>query len=92
MTASTFTRTRAHAAWVAPHADLLAAALQALRAVIADARWAVWRWYQVHQTSRRVSNLSDYLLKDIGLARTTLFAATARRVREEEAIRRGGAW
>jgi len=32
--------------------------------------------------------LPDHMLKDIGLSRSTLISATARRVREEETIRR----
>jgi hypothetical protein len=43
----------------------------------------------MHQTTRQLSALPDYMLKDIGLSRTMLISATMHRVREEEAIRRG---
>jgi uncharacterized protein YjiS (DUF1127 family) len=91
MIARTATVRRSNHGIALPHIDL-AAALGLILTMIEVARWAIWRWYQVRRTSRRVSNLSDHLLEDIGLARTTLFTATVRRVREEEAIRRGGAW
>ena len=77
---------------VLPHTDLLAAALGMLHAAIEGVRWGVWRRYQVWRTRRQVSNLSDHLLDDIGLSRPMLLGATIRRIREEEAIRRGGAW
>jgi uncharacterized protein YjiS (DUF1127 family) len=75
-----------------PHGDLPAAALGTFHAMIDGARWAVWRWYQVRRTARQVSSLPDHLLKDIGLSRMTVLGATIRRVREEEAIRRGACW
>jgi uncharacterized protein YjiS (DUF1127 family) len=71
-----------------PHADLLAAVLRAIRAIADGARWALWRWYQVHQTTRRLSALPEHMLKDIGLSRSMLIGATMHRVHEEEAIRR----
>jgi uncharacterized protein YjiS (DUF1127 family) len=75
-----------------PHAGLPATALGAVHAMVERGRWAIWRWYQIRRTSRQVSRLSDHLLGDIGLARVDLVGATVRRVREEEALRRGGAW
>jgi uncharacterized protein YjiS (DUF1127 family) len=74
--------------WVAPHAELLQAAIAAIQALAVRARWAVWRWYQVRRTSEQVAGLQDHLLADIGLSRTSLLSATMRRVREEEAFRR----
>jgi uncharacterized protein YjiS (DUF1127 family) len=75
-----------------PQPDRLAAALGAMHAMIERGGWAIWRWYQIRRTSRQVSMLPDHLLKDIGLARADLVGATVRRVREEEALRRGGVW
>jgi uncharacterized protein YjiS (DUF1127 family) len=66
----------------------LGVALSTIRALSERARWALWRWYQVHQTRRQLFALPDHMLKDIGLSRSTLISATARRVREEETIRR----
>jgi uncharacterized protein YjiS (DUF1127 family) len=60
-----------------------------IRALAERAGWAFWRWYQVHQTTRQLSALPDYMLRDIGLSRSMLISATMHRVREEEAIRRG---
>ena len=59
-----------------------------IRALAERAGWALWRWYQVHQTTSQL-RVPDYLLKDIGLSRSMLISATVHRVREEEAIRRG---
>jgi uncharacterized protein YjiS (DUF1127 family) len=59
-----------------------------IRALAEGARWALWRWYQVHQTTSQLRALPDYMLKDIGLSRSMLISATVHRVREEEAIRR----
>jgi uncharacterized protein YjiS (DUF1127 family) len=92
MSASTVIQSRDSHGLMLPHADLLAAALRAIRAMADGTRWAVWRWYQVGRTRRQLSNLPDHLLKDIGLSRTTLVGATMRRVHEEEAIRRGARW
>jgi uncharacterized protein YjiS (DUF1127 family) len=60
-----------------------------VRALAEGARWALWRWYQVHRTTSQLSALPDHMLKDIGLSRSMLIRATVHRVREEEAIRRG---
>jgi uncharacterized protein YjiS (DUF1127 family) len=65
--------------------------LATIHSLAERAGWALWRWYQVRQTTRRLSALSDHMLTDIGLSRPTLISATLRRVHEEEAIRRG-AW
>jgi uncharacterized protein YjiS (DUF1127 family) len=92
MIARTVTDSRYSHGLTLPPADLLAAALRAIRAMADGARWAVWRWYQVGRTRRQLSNLPDHLLKDIGLSRMTLVGATMRRVHEEEAIRRGARW
>jgi uncharacterized protein YjiS (DUF1127 family) len=47
---------------------------------------AVRRWHQRRQTIRTLLELDDHLLKDIGLTRSTIFAA----VRDQkEAMRRG---
>ena len=62
--------------------------LSTIRALSDRARWALWRWYQVHQTRRQLLALPDHMLKDIGLSRSNLISATVRRVREEETIRR----
>jgi uncharacterized protein YjiS (DUF1127 family) len=56
------------------------------------AGWGLWRWYQVHQTTRQLSALPDHMLNDIGLSRSMLLSATINRVREEEASRRGAWW
>jgi uncharacterized protein YjiS (DUF1127 family) len=89
MTARTVSHSRYSHGLMLPHADLLGAALHAIHAMAEGARWAVWRSYQARQTGRRLSALPDHMLKDIGLSRSTLVSATMRRVREEEAIRRG---
>jgi uncharacterized protein YjiS (DUF1127 family) len=88
MIARTVTNSRYIEGLMLPHADLLAAALRAINAMVDGARWAIWRWYQVRRTSQKVSGLSDHLLRDIGLSRMTMLTATMRRVREEEEIRR----
>ena len=62
---------------------------RAMHAVAEGARWAVWRWYQVRRTRKQLLALQDHMLRDIGLSRSDLVSATVRRVREEEAIRRG---
>ncbi|HEX5077911.1 MAG TPA: DUF1127 domain-containing protein [Geminicoccaceae bacterium] len=92
MIARTATIRRFSHSVVLPHTDLLAAALGVLRTAIEGVRWTVWRQYQVRRTRRQVANLSNHLLDDIGLSRSMLLGATIRRVREEEAIRRGAAW
>jgi uncharacterized protein YjiS (DUF1127 family) len=60
-----------------------------IHAMAEGARWALWRWRQVHQTRKQLFALPDHMLKDIGLSRSNLISATLHRVREEEAIRRG---
>jgi uncharacterized protein YjiS (DUF1127 family) len=92
MFAKTATVGRSNPGLMLPHAGLRAATLGAVQAMVERSRWAIWRWYQIRRTSRQVSRLSDHLLGDIGLARVDLARATVRRVREEEALRRGGAW
>ena len=62
---------------------------RAIHTMAEPARWAVWRWRQVHQTRKQLFALPDHMLKDIGLSRSNLISATVRRVREEETIRRG---
>jgi uncharacterized protein YjiS (DUF1127 family) len=74
MSARTVTDSRSSHGLTLPHADLLAAALRAIRILADGARWAVWRWYQVGRTRRQVSNLPDHLLKDIGVTRRQALA------------------
>lgn len=62
---------------------------EVIRAMAERARWAVWRWRQVRRTREQLLALPDHMLQDIGLSRSDLIGATVRRVREEEAIRRG---
>jgi uncharacterized protein YjiS (DUF1127 family) len=88
MSASTVIQSRDSHGLMLPHADLLAAALRAIRAMADGTRWAVWRWYQVRRTRQQVANLPDHLLRDIGLSRTSILPATLVRVREEEEVRR----
>jgi uncharacterized protein YjiS (DUF1127 family) len=88
MIARTATESRYSHGLMLPHADLLAAALRAIRATADGARWAIWRWYQVRRTTRQLSHLPDHMLKDIGLSRSMLISASMRRVREEEEVRR----
>ena len=88
MIARTVTDPRYHQGFAQPHADLPKAALRAIHAMAERARWAAWRWYQVHQTRKQLFALPDHMLKDIGLSRPMLVSATVHRVREEEAIRR----
>jgi uncharacterized protein YjiS (DUF1127 family) len=88
MIARTVADTHDHQAFAQPHTDLLRAAIGAIHTMAERARWAVWRWRQVHQTTKQLSALPDHMLRDIGLSRSTLISATTRRVREEEAIRR----
>jgi uncharacterized protein YjiS (DUF1127 family) len=89
MTAKNVTSTRYQQA--PAQAEFAAAVSRALRG--ADrVRWAIWRWYQVHTTTRRLAGLQDHILRDIGLSRASIETATLRRVREEEALRRFGSW
>jgi uncharacterized protein YjiS (DUF1127 family) len=88
MIARTVTESRDNHGLRLPHADLLTAAVRAIRATVDGARWAIWRWYQVRRTRQQVSLLPDHLLRDIGLSRTTVLTATMLRVREEEEVRR----
>jgi len=89
MIARTVTDTRYHQGFAQPRTDLPRAAVRTLHAMAERARWAAWRWYQVHQTRKQLFALPDHMLKDIGLSRSSLISATVHRVREEEAIRRG---
>ena len=66
--------------------------LSGILALAQRAGWGLWRWYQVHQTTRQLSALPDHMLNDIGLSRSMLVSATINRVREEEASRRGAWW
>jgi uncharacterized protein YjiS (DUF1127 family) len=83
------TDTRFHRGLTLPLSDVLRAWLRALHAMGEGARWTVWRWRQVRQTRKQLAALPEHLLKDIGLSRSNLISATLRRVREEEAVRRG---
>jgi uncharacterized protein YjiS (DUF1127 family) len=72
-----------------PATASLDAVLRPIEAMLERAWWAAWRWHQVRRTQKQLSALSDHMLRDVGLSRSTLMAATLRRVGEEEAIRRG---
>ncbi|MEM7023280.1 MAG: DUF1127 domain-containing protein [Pseudomonadota bacterium] len=61
---------------------------RAVSKLASDAFWAVWRWYQVHHSTKVLSGLEDRILKDIGVPRSIIEGATVRRVAEEEMIRR----
>jgi uncharacterized protein YjiS (DUF1127 family) len=89
MIAKTADGARHHHAFTPARTANLDAVLRAVDALFERIRWAAWRWYQVQQTRKQLSALPDHILKDIGLSRPTLISATMRRVREEEAIRRG---
>jgi len=88
MIANTADGTRYRQAWAPARTASLVAVRGAIHTGAERARWAVWRWRQVHQTTKQLSALPDHMLRDIGLSRSTLISATTRRVREEEAIRR----
>ena len=92
MSAKTVTSTRLHDGPALPQAELAAAALHAIRATADRARWAIWRWYQIRQTSHRLAGLQDHILRDIGLSRSNIESATVRRVREEQELRRLATW
>jgi uncharacterized protein YjiS (DUF1127 family) len=47
---------------------------------------AVWRWHLRRQTIRALLELDDRILKDVGLSRSTVFAAARD---QNEAMRRG---
>ncbi len=87
MSMNAVTSTHCHRSPTLPHAE--PAALLALRAMADRIRWAIWRWYQVRRTSRQLAQLQDHILRDIGLSRTSIESSTLRRVRDEEALRRG---
>jgi len=87
----TLTSTRFQDGLALPQAEL-AAALRAIRAAADRARWALWRWYQIRRTTRRLAGLQDHILRDIGLERSSIESATVRRVREEEKLRRFAPW
>jgi uncharacterized protein YjiS (DUF1127 family) len=66
--------------------------LEGLAAVVGQAASAVWRWHLINRNIKKLSQLDDHLLTDIGLRRSEIVASVHRRVGEIERLGRYPYW
>jgi uncharacterized protein YjiS (DUF1127 family) len=72
--------------------DALTLVFRGATAIADDVGWSAWRWYRVRDSVKVLSGLDDHMLRDIGVTRASIVRASARRVAEEEMIRRYARW
>jgi uncharacterized protein YjiS (DUF1127 family) len=58
--------------------------LERLAGAVGRVASAVWRWHVINRDIRKLSQLDDHLLRDIGLHRSAIVTSVHRRVAEIE--------